>query len=367
MPVSSQTSAAAAIFDPERLTLARQLRRKQQKEVADCAGVTPASISQYEGGHAKPSPETLGEIARCLKFPPEFFGGGRQRFAVDEDRAAHFRSLRRTPKRDKHRALAHAELAREVVAALQQHMRLPDLDIPDQPIDPELPVDEIERIAEWARDELGIPTGPVANMVHLLERHGVVVSLYHAGSLDLDAFSYPFADHPILLLAVDKEDLPRARFNAAHELGHLVLHRESGAGGKKTERQAHRFAGAFLLPADEITDAFPSRVNWDVLLDLKYDWGVSMSALLYRAKDLGMMSPSTYRRAMMAMSSRNWHKDEPGDLGPLEKPIVLPRAIELLAQHGTTIEDLADQIHAPVSLVEEIVYGPPDQRPAVEI
>ena len=94
-------------------------------------------------------------------------------------------------------------------------------------------------------------------MVSTLERHGIVCARYHAGTHAVDAFSVPFPDRPVIVLGDDKAKRDRERFSAAHELGHLVMHDPESAGTKIIEDQAHRFAAAFLMPADDIRGELP--------------------------------------------------------------------------------------------------------------
>ncbi|MGO8957896.1 MAG: ImmA/IrrE family metallo-endopeptidase [Streptosporangiaceae bacterium] len=79
---------------------------------------------------------------------------------------------------------------------------------------------------------------------------------------DVDAFSLPFHDRPVIVLGADKNDRARSRFDGAHELGHLVVHGDQVWGVKEVERQAHAFAAAFLMPAEDIRDELPDRADW---------------------------------------------------------------------------------------------------------
>ena len=126
------------------------------------------------------------------------------------------------------------------------------------------------------------------------------------GSSDVDAFSLPFADHPVVVLGTDKDDRARSRFDGAHELGHLVVHGEQIWGVKEVETQAHQFAAEFLLPAEQIYDQLPTTVDWPTLFELKRHWQVSLAALLMRARTLGRMTEGTYLSAIKTASSRGW-------------------------------------------------------------
>jgi Zn-dependent peptidase ImmA (M78 family) len=136
----------------------------------------------------------------------------------------------------------------------------------------------------------------------------------------VDAFSLPFPDHPVVVLGTDKNDRARSRFDAAHELGHLVMHGDQIWGLPGIEKQAHQFAAAFLMPAKQIRHELPESVNWPALFDLKRRWQVSLAALLMRARDLNRMNEATYLTAIKAASARGWRRTEPVPLGPPERP-----------------------------------------------
>jgi len=95
------------------------------------------------------------------------------------------------------------------------------------------------------------------------------------------------------------------------------------------EKQADRFASAFLMPADQISDELPSTLEWLRFLERKLRWQVSIGALLRRAKDLDLMTEETYLQGVRTMSARGWRTNEPGDLGAPESPRVLARAVEV--------------------------------------
>jgi Zn-dependent peptidase ImmA (M78 family) len=209
-----------------------------------------------------------------------------------------------------------------------------------------------------------LPPGPVAHMVRLLETHGAVVVRLRGLGREVDAFSC-LQGRPIVVLWREKEDKARARFDAAHELAHLVLHPEAEPGNKILEAQADAFASAFLMPREYIYAQLPRRVDFRRLLELKLQWGVSLGALLYRARTLGVIGESAYRRALVRMSSEGWRRDEPGDLGPPEIPTMLPQALELLSQRGVTLETLAAEAKLPLAVVAEVVGG--ETRPRLQL
>jgi Zn-dependent peptidase ImmA (M78 family) len=134
----------------------------------------------------------------------------------------------------------------------------------------------------------------------------------------------------------------RVRFDVGHELGHLVLHEETTAGEKSSERQANRFAGAFLAPRDSFLEECPRSWNFYAFEQLKFRWRMSIQALLYRTKDLECISPSTYQRAMIQLNHMGKLKNE-GPEWEMEKPVLVNQALELLSDQ-VTLESLADEL-----------------------
>jgi len=303
-------------FERARLRVARELAGLSQNQLATQVGLSPAAISQFESGAARPSPDTVAALSAALTVPAGFFAQ-----PVTETHEGFFRSLRRTAVVDRRRARAVAHIAHDLALAAAAADRFPVGDVLRIPVSGlDAPLDEIEDIAGQVRARWGVPPGPIADVVELLETYGVVVIRLPLDSTDVDAFSLPFADHPVVVLGSNKNDRARSRFDGAHELAHLVLHGEQIWGIKEVESQAHRFAAAFLLPADEIRDQLPATVDWPRLFELKRYWQVSLAALLMRARTLKRMSESTYLTAIKAASARGWRRLEPVPLGPPEQP-----------------------------------------------
>jgi len=312
-----------AVFEPARLRLARELREWTQADLAQHLDLSPAAASQFESGIARPSPEVRQRLGGILGVPDEFF-----QLQVTETHEGFFRSLRRTSVSHRRRARAIAHIAHDVAVTAGQG-QLPLVSIPCLPVaDLQASRGELEEAAGQARAELGLPRGPVRNVVQTLEDKGLVVIRLPLDTADVDAFSLPFHDRPVVVLGADKNDRARSRFDAAHELGHLVAHGDQVWGVKQVEQQAHLFAAAFLMPADDIADDLPARADWPRLFELKRTWQVSLGALLMRARALGRMSESHYLTAVKAASARGWRRVEPVPLGRPEQPTRFPRLLE---------------------------------------
>ncbi|MET9357407.1 XRE family transcriptional regulator [Streptomyces sp. NPDC006617] len=327
-------------FERTRLRTARELAGLSQTQLARESGLTSAAISQFESGAARPSPGTAGVLARVLAVPQEFF-----RAAMVESHEGFFRSLRRTSVSDRRRARAIAHVAHDLAVHASSAQRFCDGDVPVLPVSGlQAGRAEIEEAAGRVRAAWGLPAGPVADVVGLLEAHGIAVIRLPLDNTDVDAFSLPFPDHPVIVLGTDKNDRARSRFDSAHELAHLVLHGEQIWGVKEVETQAHQFAAAFLMPAEDIHDQLPTTVDWPALFALKRQWQVSLAALLMRARTLGRMSENTYLTAIKAASARGWRRTEPVPLGRPEQPT---RLLAYLAS--------ADSSHSRAVLPPQIV------------
>jgi Zn-dependent peptidase ImmA (M78 family)/transcriptional regulator with XRE-family HTH domain len=361
----SGARAAATLFDPRRLQLAREAAGLRKVALAELVGISAAAISQFEHGATRPSPATLARLALALDMPVEFFEARQDETPVSPVASAFFRSLRSTTQLSRSCACARATLVWEIADVLEAHVHLPDVRLPDNlTVDEDANREILESAAGAARNHMGVEHGPVPHVVRLMEAHGVLVSRLRTEDRRVSAFSQWVSGRPLVVLGADSDDAGRSRFDAAHELGHLVLHAEPEAGNAILERQADRFAAAFLLPDKQIGGLLPHTFDLRALLALKRTWGVSIAALMYRARELGRMSDSAYRRGVVWMSQEYGRRNEPGDLGEPERPLMLRRAAEL-AFTANPVAALAAAARLRPALIRELLDTRDSQRPAL--
>ena len=132
----------------------------------------------------------------------------------------------------------------------------------------------------------------------------------------------------------------RVRLTLAHELGHMVLHTIQFKDDDEMEREADEFAGAFLLPADEITLQL-RRFDLRHLANLKSYWKVSMAAIAVRADRLRLITPYQSKMFWIEMGKLGYRRREPN-----EPPPEPPRLLRQMIQHhqirlGYSRSDLA--------------------------
>ncbi|WP_367127460.1 ImmA/IrrE family metallo-endopeptidase [Saccharothrix sp. HUAS TT1] len=357
--------AVADAFDPARLTQLRLLAGLTKQEVADVMRVSAAAVGQYEGAVTHPRPDHLEKLADHLGYPVAFFATGRPHVRLDAS-GVHFRSLRATRASQRARAVAHVEQLWELTHALEIRVELPKVDLPTSAAAPEVAAGELKR--RW-----GLGPGPVRHLVRTMEAHGIVVSQCGAGeegTAGVGTFGTSRLPRPIIVITADRTaDVHDLRFAAAHELGHLVLHHEAAPGDAAQERGADRFAAELLMPAAELADELPTRPRVVVLDALGEFWGVPPAALVKRARELGVISEVSARRArqrLQEVGATGQRRTRSVDHYPGERSTLLRGAFELAEQHGLTRRDLARELVWPLSRLRGLL-GVADDRPQLRL
>lgn len=330
-------------FIGARLREAREARSLTAISLAEVVGVTRTAVSQYEHGHQSPSPQVMRRISECLNLPIQFF---LRKETHDRLGTVFYRSMSAATKRERQRAERRYGWFRAIVGFLRGYVRFPEVRFPDfeLPADPTaIGHEQIEELAAETRRFWGLGTGPITNVTWLLENQGAVVARFGLGAATLDAFSEwdEVESAPYFVLGCDKASAVRSRYDAAHELGHVIMHRRLARSAlnnpptfKLIEAQADRFAGAFLLPSSSFPEDFylPSL---DGLRPLKAKWRVSIASMIKRAAHLNLISEDQERKLWINLSRRKWRSKEPLDdvLEP-EEPRFVRRSVELLITKG---------------------------------
>lgn len=177
-------------------------------------------------------------------------------------------------------------------------------------------------------------------------------------------------ERPFIVRNTAKESACRQRFDIAHELGHLVMHEGVVTGDRVTENQANRFASALLLPRAMMAKLFPrpngARLDWKGIREFKLTWKVSKAAILYRAKQLDLISESQYKTGVVTLKKYGESNSEKDDhLVPQEPPEMLAKSLFVLAEkRGICIEDVAKALNVKVNFLKELtgLEGLDDKR-----
>lgn len=335
-------------FNPSRLKLARKRRGLTMTRLADLISVEPRSISAYESGEFTPDTVKRQQLAKALRFPVSFFSGDDlEQLSPD---IASFRALSKMTAAKRDMALGAGTIALLFHEWIEERFQLPIADLPDLSREegPEAAAASIRQI--WGLGEL-----PVKNMVHLLESKGVRMLSLAIDAVEVDAFSMWHDNTPFVFLNTRKS-AEHSRFDAAHELGHLVLHRHGEPQGQEVEREAHVFASAFLMPRGSVLANAPRFAAVDHLVKLKKYWTVSVAALAYRLHAVGALSEWHYRQLCIDISKRGYRKREPEE-APRETSQVLAKVFTALRDEGVGKRDIAAQLDISPEEIEDLVFG----------
>lgn len=346
-------AAETRSFNGARLRLARVLQGLSQAELADRVAVSQAYIHHLEAGsRQQPTSIVVQSLADVLGVPAGFLHLAAPRVEFRDEECA-FRRRASTSLAHRLRVLAHGTLFAEALDELEQYVDFPEPNVPRRRVFGRI---EIEDAAEACRKAWGIPLdAPIANVVRVFENAGVVVTRFEASADRIDAFSR-VGDRDVIVLNTDKGSTSRARFDCAHEGGHLVMHRGMETGIPDREDEANYFAAAFMLPRRSFAREFgyQVRVSWDHLRQLKARWRVSIAAMVRRAYDLQLIGAAEYRRANMELKQMGWHLAEP-DEPPDESPELLGAALDAVAEvHGLKPRDLALALGWSVEMFKQV-------------
>jgi Zn-dependent peptidase ImmA (M78 family)/DNA-binding XRE family transcriptional regulator len=336
------------MFNPTRCAIARKRGGLTKTALAERIGMSPRSVAAYEDG-VQPSPEVLARIAAVLGFPLAFFSG--DDIDTPQAGAVSFRALTKMSAIERDRALSQGALALVLNRWIEQRFDLPPSDLPDlsQETDP-------EAAAGSLRQQWGLGEAPIRNLIHLLEAKGVRVYSLAVDSLNVDAYSMWHDETPMVFLNTRKS-AERSRFDAAHELGHLLLHRHARKEDTRlAEDEANRFGSALLMPRNGTLARAPRFVTIQHLIAHKQHWIVSVAALNHRLHELGVTNPWQYRQLSAEIGKRGYRTEEP-DSAPRESSQVLSKVLAALRQDSLSQRDIATQLDLPPAELEQLIFG----------
>lgn len=327
-------------FEPGRLIQALSARGLSQVALASMVGVSPATVSKWKNGQQSPEAEALRSLSQVINVTPEWF----TRPLPEKCSLPLFRSNASAHSDARKMLEARLEWAQDIALALSEFVDFPDVNLPVRSFtDPEqITSADIEEAADECRALWNLGRRAIPDLAMAVEGAGIILVREETGIATIEGLSSwsQALDRPMILLSADKQNGFRSRFDLAHELGHLILHKgiersTDPVRHKMMEDQAHRFAGAFLLPAETFAADVRSPVTLDSLLLLKQRWGVSVAAMFMRLWALKIIDDETKSLLFKRRSARWGVKAEPGDDGRApEQTRLLKRTIELLASSG---------------------------------
>lgn len=337
------------MFQPDRLTLARQRRGLNYTKLAKKIGLTAQTVSAYERGRSEPTDEVVDVLASELGFPRSFFYADLGDL-VPQD-AVSFRSLSTMTASQRDRALAAGTLCVLFHSWLNNHFNLPTADVPnlsDGLVDP-------AGAAAHVRASWGLGEHPISNLTQLVEAHGVRVFSLADDCHEVDAFSFWQDLVPFALVGTNKTP-ERGVFDLAHELGHLAMHRDHSAPrGRAEEKEANEFASAFLMPEADIRAHAPAFPSMRDLVRATRRWRVSAAALNYRMHKLGLTDHWHYQSLCVEISRIG--RDREIDSIPRERSEMMTKVAAMLREDGVSHRSVAADLHIQPDDLNGLTFG----------
>jgi Zn-dependent peptidase ImmA (M78 family) len=333
------------IINPQMLILARESRGFSQSELSKRLNISQGKLSKAEKGEQTINDAILDQLSNELDYPILFFY---QLTPTSPVSHYYYRKKVTISQKVMVRMESSIKIFRNNIDSLMDAIELPEYQIPTFDPSDEPP----EEIARKARYILKIQNGPIENLCNVLEKHGILIVKTDLFNEKTDGLS-TISDKGTHIIFLNKR-MPndRQRFSLAHELGHMIMHFDIPAISENVEEEADRFASEFLMPERDIKNSLRG-LNFNKLGDLKRYWKVSMKALVYRAKSLGMLNQQSYRNFQINFSKKGMSKSEPIQL-PEEKPFVLNKIIKLhLEELGYSKEELARVVKLSQNEFEE--------------
>ncbi|MHA6780054.1 helix-turn-helix domain-containing protein [Pseudonocardia saturnea] len=348
IPLLPGTDDSQADFSSERLTLAREKRKLTKQQLADRCNVSRRTVTAWERGEIESPPVAL--LAEKLDFPAEYFQAGDP--ALVDPEAVSFRALSSTTARQVHSAMATASLSIELSDWIEQHYRLPSVDFPPDEDGDVRPVMSAEAMRRYWR----IRPGPIQNMFKTLERRGVRIFSLPCGDREIDAFSFWREGKPYIFLNPDRS-AERQRFDLAHELGHIVLHRgRQLSRSRAIEQQANDFASTFLVPADSLYQQVVGTLRYADIFKLKEHWRVSALAMVERLRRLDIITEWIHRRWIIELTQEGYRSNEPVGID-LESSQLLKEILEKAHEDGWTIARIAAALRINQGDLNDVIFG----------
>lgn len=295
----------------QRLKMAREASGLSMKDLATAVNLSATMIKKYEHNESMPSSDVLLKLMQVLNVQLDFLF----RPINVTLGAVEYRKKSNTPQK------LLKQITTDTLNQVERWLTLKELwlnfPVPMYHLDADLPAvqsyDDIEAFADALRTHWQLGTNPIPNMIDLLEELGIMVIVSDVeATAKFDGLQAMVNDMPVIVVSSAWSG-DRQRFTLAHELGHLVLQAYL-PDTLDIEKACNRFAGAFLLPKSRLFQELGdnrAKIDQRELAYLKQEYGISMRAIVYRAKDLAIISEHYHKQLNIIFSTNGWRKQEP--------------------------------------------------------
>ncbi|MDR1877509.1 MAG: XRE family transcriptional regulator [Flavobacteriaceae bacterium] len=309
-----------AVF-AKRFKSARLMNGFSLQDLADALDnkLSRQALHRYEKGEVIPDAEKINMLSKALKVSPDYFF----RTTKVELSEIEYRRLSKMPQKEasvikektKEYLSRYLELEEILGLANAFDNHLKDFEIVTT-------YEQVNRAAELLREKWGLGKSPIFNVVELLEDKNIKVVKLDVDE-DFDGLqTFVNGTIPVVAYNLKKANkLDRIRFTLLHELAHLLL-KFGNVTGKQKETLCHKFAGAMLLPEETIREELGqhrNKLSINELGNIKKQYGISMQAVVMRAKDCGIINDHYTKQFFFLIKQMNWKVDEPVEYQGVEE------------------------------------------------
>ena len=322
------------------------------KELADRSGLTSMAISNYESGKRMPDMDVLKRLATELDVRVSDF------LAVRNEKLVffhgEFRKISSMPQKEQ-------EYIRESV---EEHFSrfytavelLGGEVLPEEPKCHQLTISgDAEKDAQAMRRFLKLAeTGPVGNLVEILENKGFLVLDCRIGNHKFSGMNGTVNGRPYVVYN-SSMSTERNRSTIAHELAHLLFQWPDSMPEDEAEHYAAAVSGAFLMPADDAVRKLGIRRK-QITADMQMicrEYGISMYLLTKRARITGIINESAEKEFYMKAGAMGWRKNEPSRILP-EEPLLFQQLVyRAVGEEEISIQKGAELLKLPYGQVRD--------------
>lgn len=294
----------------------RLLKKLSLKEAGNLLNMTATAISKYEKGQILPDSKKLIDFADAYEVK-----------SIDLLKVYNAPEMKFTSFRKKKRLTGQnlkllEELIQDEVAKYLEIIEMNNIDNNNIKLKKYScnSYDEAEKAANDFRNYIKISNKqPISDLINILENLGIIIiQIKNPDNRfdDFDGLSEIVNNIPVIVLLDDIKDGARQRFTIAHELGHLILNISNDE--LDEEKLCNRFASALLMPKDAVINEFGisrKNINFFELTAFKNEFKVSYTAIIYRLKDLNIISEYLYKKLSIFLSQRIG-KNDPKPIQP---------------------------------------------------
>lgn len=350
-------------FVGENVHQLRELNGLSRKELADILHITEQAVWQYENNKTFPNINIFNKLCALFNVDYQYFfvESPITSNVTNEEHIAYRADDRKSRKKTKFE-LRYLDFLSYYIDYFESFLKVPKGVISSLQTKAEQIMyssddraEQINKISKMVRKKLRLTDN--RKLMVSLEQSGIYILEKKNLGHTIDAYStITNKGRPFIVLGTYRKSAVRRTFDLAHELGHIVLHKNvdmetlENNEYRTIEREANDFASDLLMPKNSFIKDFeqigkPS--NPLAYLYLKRKYYVSIAALELRAYKLGLLNYQQNRYFYAKMHKLGYIKEEPLDnkWSPI-KPGKIRAMMDTVFDNGLlNVSDISNSMH----------------------